>query len=375
MPLDMLNEKHRNLLGNAITSRSLELTILPTEKCNFRCTYCYEDFEHGRMADHVLEGIENLIERRGPGLEKLSLSWFGGEPLLAKSVVLRISKYALEASRRHGFFFQGGLTTNAYTLDRKLARQLLDLNQEFFQITLDGWGEVHDRTRRLANGGGTFSTIWENIWALREQPHVFDCLLRIHLTPENIESTEYLCQQIGVMAGNDQRFRLDIQNVRNMGGELGSLVESISDDELDARRVRLLQVFAESTGRVFRDPNAAGGLPRGESASSQRATSDSDDSGEVAPYICYAAKPNSLLIRSTGRIGKCTVAFKDERNDLGHLNPDGTIKIDEEKLRFWSRGIGSLDLEELSCPLHELNFEEPESAVDVAKQIPVAVLT
>lgn len=28
----------------ALDNRILKLTVLPTEKCNFRCTYCYEDF-------------------------------------------------------------------------------------------------------------------------------------------------------------------------------------------------------------------------------------------------------------------------------------------------------------------------------------------
>ena len=35
----------RGQLAAAISPRVQELILLPTEKCNFRCTYCYEDFK------------------------------------------------------------------------------------------------------------------------------------------------------------------------------------------------------------------------------------------------------------------------------------------------------------------------------------------
>ena len=55
------------MLGG-VSPKLLELIILPTEKCNFRCTYCYEDFELGKMPEAVQRGIENLITHRAPGL-------------------------------------------------------------------------------------------------------------------------------------------------------------------------------------------------------------------------------------------------------------------------------------------------------------------
>ncbi|PJJ00771.1 hypothetical protein BX264_1060 [Streptomyces sp. 2333.5] len=40
----------------ALTDRTLHLIILPTEQCNFRCTYCYEDFSVGRMGPETVQG-------------------------------------------------------------------------------------------------------------------------------------------------------------------------------------------------------------------------------------------------------------------------------------------------------------------------------
>lgn len=67
--------------------------------------------------------------------------------------------------------------------------------------------------------------------------------------------------------------------------------------------------------------------------------------------ICYASLPNSLVIRSNGDVGKCTVALYDERNKIGTLQPDGTLKLIQGRFAPWVRGIETLDPETLACPL------------------------
>ncbi|MFF7227919.1 hypothetical protein [Streptomyces sioyaensis] len=52
----------------ALTDRTLHLIILPTEQCNFRCTYCYEDFSVGRMGPETVQGVKRLLDRRLDGL-------------------------------------------------------------------------------------------------------------------------------------------------------------------------------------------------------------------------------------------------------------------------------------------------------------------
>ena len=156
----------RRQLAEAISPRTQELIILPTEKCNFRCTYCYEDFEIGKMSETTQRALELFLENRVPGLQKLDLSWFGGEPLVAKDVVLRLARYAQALCEHHGVVLRGALTTNAYVLDRELFEKLLACKQDFFQITLDGWAEGHDVLRKRADGIGTFDFIWQNLLAL-----------------------------------------------------------------------------------------------------------------------------------------------------------------------------------------------------------------
>jgi molybdenum cofactor biosynthesis enzyme MoaA len=37
-------------IASTLSNRIQQLILLPTERCNFRCTYCYEDFVLGRMS-------------------------------------------------------------------------------------------------------------------------------------------------------------------------------------------------------------------------------------------------------------------------------------------------------------------------------------
>ncbi len=47
-------------IASALSRKIQQLIILPTEKCNFRCTYCYEDFMIGAMKEPVQRGIERF---------------------------------------------------------------------------------------------------------------------------------------------------------------------------------------------------------------------------------------------------------------------------------------------------------------------------
>lgn len=346
----------RRQIAGAITGRQQELIILPTEKCNLRCTYCYEDFAIGKMSNSTQLALERFVERRVDGLDRLSFSWFGGEPLVAKDVVLRLSKFAHRVATERGLAFDGGLTTNGYLLDTELFEELVSYRQNFYQITLDGFGEHHDAVRRFANGRGTFARIWENLENIKNTDLDCEILVRVHVRRENIDHLPMLMRELGRLIGVDPRFRLDFEHVRNLGGEGGArLYKPVSLAELDELQIGFREVFYREAGILGAEEAAAATAlakslttkkQMGESSGSRRASEI-----EVSEnYICYASKPNSLMIRADGRIGKCTVALYDDRNTIGKLNDDGTIDLDNAKVRPWIRGLGNMDVETLACP-------------------------
>jgi uncharacterized protein len=325
--------------GIALSKDSLQLIILPTEKCNFRCTYCYEDFSIGRMSGDVQQSLKRFLSRVAPRLERLYLNWFGGEPLLAPAVVKGISSYAQGLARQYGMSgFGGELTTNGYLLGPELFAELLTLQQSSFQISLDGFREGHDATRKSAAGRGTFDVIWNNLLATRTCEQDFSILLRVHITPDNRDSVSQLVDEIAREFAGDSRYKVLFKPIGNYGGPNSHLIKTIPLREMLSFIPRL-QAVLESA----RVGNCSAGA------------AESDTGGDAAgmPYICYASKPNSFVVRSDGSIGKCTVALYDPRNSVGRLTSEGGIELNDN-VGLWMRGFKDLDLNALRCPMHGL---------------------
>src|SRR4030095_699453 len=66
--------------------------------------------------------------------------------------------------------------------------------------------------------------------------------------------------------------------------------------------------------------------------------------------ICYACSGNSFVIRSNGRINKCTVALYNDANDIGYITEIGDINVDNKKFSKWIAPLFSSDSNALKCP-------------------------
>ncbi len=323
------NEEDALIFLGCTDSRLLELIILPTEDCNFRCTYCYEDFAIGRMDPEIVTGLKALLKRRIGDIEHLILSWFGGEPLAAYDTVLDVMRYAYRLCADGGPNISAGITTNGALLTLARCRELQEVAVTSYQISLDGWREMHDRTRRRRNGKGTFAQIWQNLCAISDSDIDVRCTLRLHLTRSNIESIRRLIREIRSRL-DPKRFSIFLKPVENLGGDG---VRHMADDLLghgDVKKVvkSLLAEIPSAMNDGFNDTLTGS-----------------------TSHICYAARANSFVIRANGAVAKCTVAFNDDRNCVGMLLPDGRIKLDSQKMALWLRGLETLDTDVMACPL------------------------
>lgn len=315
--------------ASLLSNKYFQLIILPTEKCNFRCTYCYEDFAVGRMKKETILGIKSLLEKRCiNNLDYLKISWFGGEPLTAKDTVLEISDYATSLSKKYpNLYYAGTMTTNGYLLDYNTASRFADVGVRAYQISIDGPRDVHNKSRIRADGSGTYEQIWANLIAIRDSQLPVSVLLRIHFTVETLHLFTPLIEDIKREFINDFRFSIFFKAIEHLGGPNDSSFQVFSEVERK-KAIEYLQ------NKLF-----------GENIASTQNLSIIDD------YVCYAAQPNSLVIRSNGDVGKCTVALYDERNKIATLQPDGTLKVIPGRLAPWVRGIETLDPAALACPL------------------------
>lgn len=66
--------------------QELSLIIIPTLSCNMSCWYCYEKHDGNlTMSTDIIDSIYRLINDKiqSDSLKKLSINFFGGEPLLS----------------------------------------------------------------------------------------------------------------------------------------------------------------------------------------------------------------------------------------------------------------------------------------------------
>lgn len=325
--IDTDNVKRARLISDKI----LELIILPTEQCNFRCIYCYEDFSIGRMQPETIAGIKAILDKRCPNLSYLNLSWFGGEPLVAKNIVLDISEYALSfVSKYSHLHYSGEMTTNAYLLDLNTASALANVGVTKYQISLDGPRKIHDQSRIRADGKSTFERIWTNLLAIRDSSLPVYINLRLHFTADTFQLLDPLLEDIKREFLPDSRFSAYFKSIEHLGSPNDASIKIFSETEKNAA-IKTLE--AKLFGENLQSPQN-GAVP--------------DD------YVCYASRPNSLVIRANGSVGKCTVALSDERNNIGTLRPDGRLDLIPGRFAPWVRGIQTLDPDVLGCPLVSL---------------------
>jgi uncharacterized protein len=298
------------------TNKSFRLIIFVTEQCNFRCVYCYEDFLLGKIYPEVVEGIKNLLSSRIHGIEVLQVSFFGGEPLMNKKAVVDIADFAKTLCAKNHVQFVGDITTNGYSLDEKTFNELIQVGVVSYQITIDGEKEIHDELRPTVNGKPTFDKIMKNLVMMSESDKEFYCTFRFNISDYNYNSVKCFLDKNYQYFENDKRFSFHFHPIFGM-----KELKLTSDDD-----VNKLQKLAEGFGL-------------------QKDEDDNED------HICYAARADSFVIRADGKVQKCTVALKDEINNVGKIFPDGTLNLDTEKLKKW------IFSENKGCPLQSLALE------------------
>lgn len=323
-PARSADDAFRQEMLASLTSDSLHLILLPTEQCNFRCVYCYEDFQTGRMAPVTVQAVKRLVDRRIGELSALGVSWFGGEPLLARNIVEDIAGHITAAvASRGSVAYTADMTTNGYLLDAAAFARLTSLGIRSYQVSLDGPRTTHDRTRIRANGQGSFARIWENLLAIQRTSTDACVLLRVHLTPANLPTMPELLRNIRDTFLSDERFSVLLRPIEHMGGP--------NDAHLDVLDQRQRNIAITELRSLLTEDEASPSL-------------------FDAPHVCYASRPNSLLIRADGRVGKCTVALNDPANTIGELSPDGSLRIGRARLDPWVRGWQAADWDAVGCP-------------------------
>jgi uncharacterized protein len=162
---------HRYFRELRDSTKQLSVTVLTTLQCNFACDYCIQG-DHGdynkhahkmsmadaaRLADWIEDRLDTL------GSTTLSLTFFGGEPLLNLPVMYYLAERLWQFTQARGVTQWINIITNGLLLSREIVDRLNPFGLNGIKVTLDGDREAHDRARPLRGGQGTFDRIIRNI--------------------------------------------------------------------------------------------------------------------------------------------------------------------------------------------------------------------
>lgn len=270
------------------------LHINPTMNCNFKCWYCYETHIRDSKMDEktrltTVLFIKSLFDQK-PSIKKFSLSWFGGEPLLYfKKVIHPILEDVSAICTDRNINFKSSMTTNGLLINQDVIDCAKKYNLNFFQITLDGDRNRHNKVRFISEGKGSYDAIVSNIKELAKNR--IEVNIRINVSLETLPGMNNIIQDFLDMNEVDRSFVIfDLHKVWQE-------YNNVSDAALnDARWYYREQGFKVASG-----------------------------SFDTVLESCYADHRNHATINYNGEVFKCTARDFTTANSEGVLSDEGKI--------------------------------------------------
>ncbi len=122
----------------------IHFVIAVSEQCNYRCVYCYEESTMTRTemsaetAAEVVMFIEKTIQTQKPNLKKLTISWFGGEPVIALKTIDLMSKQIVKICEENNVEYSAGIVSNGSLINSHAVEVLVNAKVTHAQISIDG---------------------------------------------------------------------------------------------------------------------------------------------------------------------------------------------------------------------------------------------
>lgn len=300
----------------------LYIMLIVTRRCNFRCAYCYEEYTNDDMSQEVFNNVKSFILQQidQNHFKSVFISFFGGEPtLMAKEINQFMNELLLENQKlSYPAYIRAIITTNGYLLTPDMLDQFISNHIVRYQITLDGMEEEHDRSRYLASGKGTWSTIIENLKYFNNIHNKdVSVLLRSNVTPGLYKKIDEWLEYLHVNFSNSV-FRIHFETAKNFGHMNDENFELL-ENEKDV----IMDIIDRS--KKWKLPLELLGF-------------------KTMPFsmVCYAARQFSYIVDFDGKVKKCTSSSLDQPyNCIGRITSKG-MEIDWSMAAQWT----SYDLKE-----------------------------
>lgn len=148
----------------------MQITFHVTKACNLRCRYCYyRDFPTGTMSlETARAATRQVLELGDP---HMGVTFFGGEPLLAKALIRQLVPEIEDACRQRGITVNFKIPTNGLLLDREFL-EFCEARSVFISLSIDG-DEEGNVDRVTASGRSSFAEAKRALALLRSHASSF----------------------------------------------------------------------------------------------------------------------------------------------------------------------------------------------------------
>lgn len=203
-------------------------TIAPGLGCNYKCEYCFENERTSfrKMSPETQEALFKYVCARidaNKNLQRISITWFGGEPLLYMDIIYPFSKRIIRYCEEHGVEYYSGMISNGRYLTPKNVALLEECRIGHLQISMDGMEKTYCKVK-----GATpedFAAVIDNIvYAAPRLPLAIRINVRGGAIEEANRLTEYLLSEkhldgkIKVYIAHVREYELLPNNVLDQAG-------------------------------------------------------------------------------------------------------------------------------------------------------------
>ena len=154
-----------------------QLILQVTQQCNLRCEYCaysgkYNNRTHSKarmLYETAIKAIDFYIAR-SKEVERLNISFYGGEPLLEYDLIKKCVAYCKNKIFDKEVIYH--MTCNGTLLSADV-RKFVISNKFHLTISLDGNQMAHDKNRKYINGRGSFQSVIKNVSKLYDDDPLY----------------------------------------------------------------------------------------------------------------------------------------------------------------------------------------------------------
>ncbi len=206
--IDFLNSERKNgrtIPKKSSTSQIHKLTILPTNKCNFKCSYCYSS--QGRDSQQISKAkvfamIDYFIDRDRTHLNDLWLAILGGgEPFIVPELTAEIIIHARKRAFEQGFKLGIGLTSNGSIFDETLANVMVE-NDVSLGVSFEVLEDIQNRQR------SNYSRVVEVVKKYIDKG--VNITIKSIITPDNVNRLEEMVEELHLLFPQVKSYKLQI---------------------------------------------------------------------------------------------------------------------------------------------------------------------